>query len=204
MAVTSYATMLTYFLMDLPGVSDPLAKQALSMAGRKFCLDTEVYKKTLTAINVVADTQTYDLSGLLPATTTIKRLDDVRYGTSATDDTTAPYDTEEYSLVDDATFKFKYAPDTSITSGLVVNVILIPTVGSTALESNFFNKWYEGIASYAKYYLLKMDKNKPWYDLERATMVEREYFDYVSRAKREQYVQQKNGSIHIQRVPGRF
>ena len=203
-AVTSYETMLPIFLMDLPGVNNYLAKQALYMAGRKFCLDTELYSKELDPVDIVADTQSYSLSALLPDNTKIISFGDVRYGSSATTETTAPYLTDNYNLYEETYFKFVTAPTTSITDGLVCNVMLRPTVGSTGLESWFFDRYYEAINAYGKFYLLRMDSKKPWTDPNRAKDYESEYRDYLNRYRREKLTQYKNGLIHVEHVPERF
>lgn len=203
-AVTSYATMLPMFLMDLPGVTEPLAKQALYLAGRKFCMDTELYEKELAAINIVASTQTYSLSSLIPSETKIIRLDEVRFGESATDETTLPYKDHNYSLKSETIFKFRTAPAASITDGLVVHVILRPIVGSTGLESWFFDRYFEAINAYAKHYLLKMDNKKPWSSPNRAAGYLREYRDYLDRFKREKFTEFKNKDVFVEHRPARF
>lgn len=195
--VTSYQSMLPVFLMDLPGLNDVLAKQALALAGRKFCMDTELYTKELEPIDIVAETREYSLSSLLPSNTAIIRLAEVRYGETATDDTTTAYNVDNYSLEDETIFKFVTAPSEDITDGLVCNVILRPIVSSTSLESWFFDRYFEAIAAYAKYYLLSMDKKKPWSDSGRATSFKNKYRDYLDRYKREKFTEYKNKPVRV-------
>jgi hypothetical protein len=179
-AVTSYETMLPVFLMDLPGVSDILAKQALQLAGRKFCLDSRLYTKKLTAVNVVSGTSSYDLSSLLPASTKVIDFYEARTGATATTDTTAPVDKSKYIRTDESTFKFVQEPTSSIADGLVVTVILRPTVASTGLETWFYDRYFEAIVAYGRYYLLTLSKTQPWHDPERGKMYLEQYAEYLS------------------------
>lgn len=202
--VTSYKTMLSYVMVDVPNASDQIMLQALGLAGRKFCLDTELYEKELDPIDVVASTQTYSLSALLPSWTYIIRLKDVWYGTDATNETTTPWDTTKYTLYQENTFKFVTTPTESITDGLVVSVILRPTAAAKCIETWFYDRYFEPILAYAKYYLLKMDSNKGWADMNRAQMYLEEYTSYINKYKVEKFRQYKSSDVHIAHTPSRF
>lgn len=194
--VTSFSSMLSWFLMDLPTVPDPLAIQAIALAARKFCLDTELYTKILSPITTLEDVGTYSLVSLIPNRTKVIRLKTVWYGQDVTTHS-SPYDESNYDLEEENKFVFYTTPTSGITNGLIIEVVLRPAMNCKALDSWFFDRYCEAFMAYAKYYLLSMDRIKSWYDPQRAQEFLDNYRALISRYKREIFKKYKSADIHI-------
>jgi hypothetical protein len=162
--VVKYADLVSRMARDIPNFDYQDTLEALRDAGREFCNTSEAWYENLTAIDIVADQQSYALSTDYPAH--FKRVKSVHI-LSSTDVTNEAegqlMDASYYKLVLPATLKFKvnHTPSTAVTGGLVVEVVFAPNMNSTELPAWFMSRWGEGIIGKAMYELLKLhDVNK--------------------------------------------
>lgn len=77
---------------------------------------------------------------------------------------------------------------------LIVKIVLMPRLTCNEIDSWFMDKWAEGIIALAKVYLMSM-KNKNWSSPERVTYFQTVYEQYVSKALRERFVENKSAGM---------
>lgn len=180
--ITAYSDLLPYVIPELSGCPEPMITQALQRAGRRFCTDTEVWQKELTAMNIVASQAQY---GLNPAEVTdivgaqpepeVRKIAWVKISDAQQEVYTyklakytgaasvSPAQTPQYALE----FYEDYVPDTAITAGLVVKVVLIPNWSSSYISDFVLSGYGDAIGSGALSDLLMMP-GKPWFNPNRA------------------------------------
>ena len=161
--LTTFNAMLPYLMPDVPGCPENMALHALRAAAREFCGRTELWKKELVEIDVVADQQLYSLdpdvtAGVEPE---IRRIDKVKlYGALMPIDR---YDLVEYTSGTPATAQSlrwddAHIPATAAVDGLIVTAILVPDWATDALPDILMTRWGDGIVAKAAFDLLTLDR----------------------------------------------
>jgi hypothetical protein len=180
--ITSYSDLLPYVIPELSGCPEPMITQALQRAGRRFCTNTEVWQKELTTMDIVASQTQY---GLDPAEVTdavgaqpepeVRKISWVKISDAQQEVYTyklakytgaalvSPAQTPQYALE----FLEDYVPDTAITAGLVVKVVLIPNWNSSYISDFVLSGYGDAIGSGALVDLMMMP-GKPWFNHNRA------------------------------------
>jgi hypothetical protein len=164
-----------YVLMydELPGIDTYTLDQHLQQACRKFADDTEAFRETLAAIDIVAEQVDYTLTPSWDCR--IKKILGVwlRSSTDVTNDDEGVQQAEDYykfvrpntlTLADDI------EPTTAVTDGLIVEVVLVPEItqsGTNVVSIEFLNDYAEAIMSRA-FYTLEMMRGRKWTDIQRA------------------------------------
>ncbi len=198
--VAAYEDYIPFVMVDLPGCTDTTLKVYLQQAGRQFCIDSGCWLKELTAINLVADQQSYYLDTEEDAYT--QRVMWVKQKTATANEfqDLSPLDTYKYELRSDNTLYFtktEYTAPESITSGLQVKVLLRPELGSESLPEHIWDRYSEGILSYTRWKLMQQE-NKPWSNLLMAQRNEIEYKSKVTKAKMDLNKEFKDVNLMLQ------
>lgn len=166
----------------IPQAPIPTIERCIRNAARDFCRVSLCARQTLTPINIVADTASYDLSDQLDGNLTMVELLEARYhaGESNTPvrlEFTAPselnmilpdWDTEAGTPVyafhsDTDEITLAPIPQTSQTAGLRVEIAVGPALGATSIPAVLGGEWLKGIRAGALYYLYDMS-GQEWYD----------------------------------------
>lgn len=192
MAITAYADLLPSMRMRLPDCNDETIEQALWLAGREFCRDSEAYIVTLTSIDGVDAQKPYTLT--IPTQFDPLRVTEVRVLTE--DEVT---DGDKGRVLDPSKYDFHFASNVlefftapfseDITSGLVVMMALAPEEDEddTELDFEWVRRWSRYIKAGAYYHLFTMPKST-WASDAEAGKALGDYLKGVSFAKREVYV----------------
>lgn len=162
--VVKYTDLVPRMLRDLTNYAPATTLFALQDAGRQFCDQSEAWYEKLTALDLVANQQEYGLSTDYVAQ--MKRIKSVHILTD--EDVTAGregklVDPAHYRLDLPGTLKFfeGFIPASSVTGGLVVEVVFVPTMGTSELPEWIMARWAEGIIGHAMNHLLRTtDANK--------------------------------------------
>ena len=156
--IVKYTDLVPRMLRDLNNYSPASALFALQDAGREFCNRSEAWFEDLPSIDLVADQQYYALATDYVAE--IKLIKSVRVLTS--DDVTNELEGEivppsHYRMDLPGRLKFLtgYAPSTTVTGGLIVEVVLVPNMGTNELPEWIMSRWAEGIIGHAMNGLLR-------------------------------------------------
>jgi hypothetical protein len=184
--------------------------------GRRFCVETEVWRKELAAIDIVASQTQY---GLDPAEVTdaesaqpepeIRKLvwakisgsvqdaatyELVKYTGAAVSGTYAQ--TPQYAVE----FLEDYVPTSAITGGLEVKVVLVPNWNSSYISDFILSAYGFPIAAGAMADMMLMP-GKPWYNPDRAAY----HFDLwgrgVTDAVKERYAGRNSVSLRVNLTP---
>lgn len=173
--MTAYSGWLDYVVPDVPGITNPLAEQAIRNAVIDFCRRSRLYQKKLAAINVVGGTPTYTVtpdtgtlvSDFLTVLVNGKPIDpqtEAWLDANVTNwRTTATGPARAYISPANNQLTIVPTPSESIASGLVVTVAQRPTRASTECPDWLLEDYAEEIAHGAKWRLFAM-KRKPWSD----------------------------------------
>lgn len=176
--------------VEVPGCPLVLMDQKILDAAREFFRRTYIWRKELSAINIVAATTSYALtapSGAQIVDVTKVEIQD-RQLTRGFDFT--------MSLDADATVVLEDSPTANITGGLVVEVALMPALGTTSMEDRFYNMWPEAFAHGAKYYLMTIP-GKPWSNPEAAAYYRGEFLKFIERARIRENFNKAAGGLQV-------
>jgi hypothetical protein len=167
--VSSFNSLYPLLIPDV-GNDDTLMRQHLLQAARSFCRDTESWLKKIT-MTIAANQAPYILTpGALDAT--IIRPYRVW---DAGDDTLDPIATSAYRFDPSTrTLTFEATPTVGLANGLIAQVVLLPSITASDLETWFMERWAEGIVAGAKSSLFAMSR-KSWSNQERSEYWKREY-----------------------------
>ena len=209
--LTAYSDLLPTMVPELPGCSEAMITQALLDAGRTFCTETEVWQKELAAINIVASQAQY---GLDPAEVTdvsnaqpepeVKKISWVKISDAQQEVYTyklakytgaalsAPAQTPQYAVE----FLTDYVPDTAISAGLVVKVVLAPNWNSSYISSYVLSGYGQGIAALAKQNLMLMP-GKRWYNPSRANYLSGVYLSVFNAAVKDRYTDRNSADVRV-------
>lgn len=140
---------------------------ALRWATRLFCQRTEVWQVELDPINLVAEQVDYTI-GTDNWTASIVRIVEVRLRSDeevASGATGAIVAGQFYTFTPPSTLTLndQIEPHAAVTDGLVVKVILLPSLEAVELDSWLFNRYGEALIAKAVHDL-KGQQDKPWSD----------------------------------------
>jgi hypothetical protein len=183
---------------DMPNCGTPQLDYGILRAATWFCEKTLIWRETLTAIDIVADTYLYDLT---PTTGLVHSLYHVEYDDSPIQIKTEEYfddkykstnwrDTEStasnycYLTKDRSQIRLYPIPNTASTGALVVTVTLKPERDATAIPELLYTDYLDALVAGAKTYLLKKVE-QPWANLEYSQYYEKEFRMWVGLAKRD-------------------
>lgn len=157
---TSWTSYLPEVEAECRGVPRPMAVNAVREAAREFARRSKLFRETLSAINVVAEQEDYTLT---PATANSRIIapsyveydgtpvlpysEDLGDFTSPTWRNTG---IRRYHMADRSTLRLMWEPDTAITDGLIVRVILEPTINSTSWVDRLHDDWRTYVAAGAR------------------------------------------------------
>jgi hypothetical protein len=161
---------------ELPGIDNYTMLQHLQQAQRKFCDETNAWRETLAAINLVADQANYTCSPSWDCR--IKAVTEVwiRSSDDVTNDLEGTQQDEDYYKFirpDTLTLATDIIPSAAVTDGLLVTVVLVPEVtqsGTNVISLEFLNDYCEGIMERA-FYTLKMMPKQRWSDPAKAMKI---------------------------------
>lgn len=160
-------------LTHVPGCIDLLAKNAVLEAAIEFCERTKVNDEALAAIDVLADTGTYNLTA--PASTEIVEILSVKHDGESLDPTSrAALDADRPDWETDTDTPLAYfsdpgrttvtlgpTPDADLVGGLVVRAAVRPARTATTIDDFLYNQHLQAIAHGALARLFAMAK-KEW------------------------------------------
>ena len=201
MAITAYASLIPSMNVRLPDCSPAMIGQALWLAGRDFCVESEAYIVTLDAIDIVTDQQEYTLT--IPDQFDPIRAFEVRRRSE--DEVT---DSKKGTLIDASQYDFHIMTNVlefvtnifteDITDGLVVKLVLAPQEDQDDTELDF--EWVRKYARYIKagafYELFSMPKS-PWFSQIEAGKAYAEVRKGIAYAKREVKIQGTTRQLRI-------
>jgi hypothetical protein len=201
MAIAVYADLLPAMNVRLPDCPPDRIEQALWLAGRDFCVETEAYVAQLAAIDGVEDQKNYTLT--IPSPYDAHRITEVRRRTE--DEVT---DGEKGTIIDATNYNFHYesnlleffvAPfQEDITDGLTVELALVPEedLGSVPLDAGWFRRWAEYSKAGAFYRLFSDDK-LPWFSPQQAAIELATYRKGIAYARREVRIEGTNRQLRL-------
>lgn len=187
---TNYTDYTARMIAELPMVSPQVILQEMQKAGVQFFKASGVWTQFLSVMNIVANQAAYTLT--VPAMSQLFQIEQVVLNYTPTVnpfDTIPPTDPMNYYLSDDQTqliFHTTSIPSTSVTGGMQIRVMLIPTWDATGVPSCFINRYAEGIMARTKYNLFSMAR-KPWSDPHGAQRALIDYNKEMSEAARDKY-----------------
>lgn len=193
--ISTLADLRQLMIPELAMCPNPLIDQKIQQAHREFCRVSEAWKEKLDPIDLVEDEEHYTVSPSYDAH--IVRVNKV-WVRSETDvdngDDGILQDESQWDFTVPDTLEFVTAPTTDVTEGLVVEVILLPYPNSTDIDSEFVNRYHEGIVGYAMWQLLRM-KGKKWTDQNLAAVYRMQHEDVLASAMGQQRQDYKTGQI---------
>lgn len=207
--LTAYSELAELLRPDVPGAEPGVLLYYLRRAGRKFCADSEVFQRDITA-TLVADEDTYALA---LADHEVRRLVRVRFLDPAEDEAKNYFDGREihpdqYDLVFDETDRHQIrfsrnAVPNSDEAGftLVARVVLVPHQGTEVLPDDFLTRWQDAIRFYTLFDMMSME-GRPWSSAMGASRYLGEYQDAVARGRFE--VTHENKSVTKRMVAPSF
>ena len=185
---------------DMPDCGNTQLDYGILRAATWFCEKTFIWRETLTAIDIVADTYLYDLtpsdSDSLVHTLYHVEYDDVPIQIKSEEYFDDKYPTTNWRALTSTTPEYCYLvkdrsqirlvdiPDTAATGALDVTVVLKPTRTATTVPSLLYNDYLDALVAGAKAYLLKKVE-QPWANVEYAQLYDREFKMWVGMAKRD-------------------
>lgn len=188
-----WSDMFDYFLPELPGVGQDIAKTVIRRAAIEFCEETFVWTYELTPINVVAGTATYsmvapladsDIAVILNAWYDGKSIHPVSPENLAQFPVYWP-DVEgkpsHFTQETQDTVRLYPKPVDTVSDALRIRVGLRPSLASQGILDWLANKYIQEFAMGAKS-ILKAMNGKPWTDPEGAMMCRAQFEGAKTRA----------------------
>ena len=181
-----------------------LQKQALRRAARRFCMDTEAWRETMTSFNTVVDTDEYTLA--VPSAYIITAVDQVVFGRLlGIREAGSKINTLEsrYTFSQEGKLKFDDAP--TDVHAIIADVVYIPIRDSVTYIDWMIRLWGDGIKAGAQ----TDQKSSPesasspeaWYDPAGANEYKDDYIGTLFRAKRANFTGRKSGVVTIALTP---
>ena len=189
-AFTNYTDFVARMISELPMVSPQIILQEMQKAGVQFFKASGVWTQFLPVMNIVANQAAYTLT--MPSMSQLFQIEQVVLNYTPTVnpfDTIPPLDSMNYYISDDQTqliFHTTSIPSVSVTGGMQIRVMLIPTWDATGVPSCFVNRYSEGLMARTKYNLFSMSR-KPWSDPKNAQRALVDYNKEMSEASRDKY-----------------
>lgn len=157
--------LLPYAAIEASGCPTAVLKQALRLAGRDFCRDTEIWRETLTILSA-ADVAEYDLQNAHGEQATILRV----FGLTLDGSEQA---TDDFTFSAEGCLEFDTAPSED-DDEIVADVVLIPRMDATVYPAWLLADWGQAITALALARLKAMS-GKPWSDPNGAQWKMQEY-----------------------------
>jgi len=191
-ALTSVVELYPLLLPELPNCPTPLLLQVLQQTIRDFCVQSDLWRETLT-MNVVADQADYTLA----PTDTSSQVQRVVSVSISDVEQLQRYITfnptnSEITLDDDI------IPTAAETNGLDVVISLCPHIGypTTTFNAGMLNRWAEAFCMGAKARLMLMPQ-KDWSNGQLGMMYNQQFLTQVALARREVWTGYKNGTMSV-------
>jgi hypothetical protein len=212
MATTLFSALLSEILVEVPGVSDPLAEQALRNAAIEFCERTWVWRVDQEPLPAEAGIADYELE--LPDDTALVKVLDVwfqgdrltpagphelacEYDDWANETGTPKFYTQQST---GAVILLVPKPDAALADALTAKLAVKPARAATGMDADVLEKYFEAIAFGAKANLLAMS-NKPWSNAQDADRNRSRFASAMGAAN----VAASKGHVRApKRVPARF
>lgn len=179
-SIIAWSDFYDYVVPELPGIQLPLVDHWLRQISIEFCQETCVHTARVTPIDILADTSTYDLTSPVdetePYLVKAAWYDDIPLDIAPVDVLNRYYsywpdvtDTQPscYTHTRPDQITLYPTPDTALSGGLKVELVLRPTLVSTGLADWVFTRHVRDIAVGVKGRLMEMP-GKPWTNLQLA------------------------------------
>ncbi len=186
MAVNKYQDLHPFMLPELPGCTPAMILQALQRANRQFCMDTEAWVEDRT-LDIVADQTEYTLNPTWDAD--IRRVKELRLNNAENiaagnmGHVQAP-EFYQFQPPNTLVLEDEIKPSESVTKGLEIEVIIIPSLNATSIDPGFVEQWVDAIMGWAMHNLMTMERKK-WSNPNRAQFYWLQYMKGWTRAKSE-------------------
>lgn len=196
-------------LPQVPGCSDPLARQSLLDAAIEFCEKSLVVRQDLDMFFSVAGRKNYDLD---PPTNqhAIVRVLSVNYNGSRLHGifqedvpnllTTQAMPHAFYTTRVDNEFLLNLYPTPDERESIVVNTALKPTRNAVQVDDDLYNYWADAIVDGAISRIARIP-NQPFSDVNYAAAMQASFADKTARARMEAYQGRVRGGTRVQMRP---
>ena len=220
-AITSWNKHITNKLNRAPSV---LIEATVIDAVREFCEETHIWSVFCSDIDVVADTNSYDLKAAVPSLANIVAIKSIRYKEAKADDTEGDDDDyffltpvseeieeqvrsgswifdeadvpSEYYVDENWLIAFTTIPTHSSTDAIRANVYVKPTEADTTVEDFIYRDHRDAITYGALYRLYEMT-SMPWADLKLSEYFKTKFIDKCSDVKFIKYTGKTQKQIKI-------
>jgi hypothetical protein len=196
----------------VPGASKPEIDKAIITTIREFCTKTLLWKRKLTAVDVVAGTSEYTITA--PADAAIVDIDRIEVSDQFVNPTSMDLldrmpDTwrseeasqpSEYMVDAEKVLTLREIPTIGITGGIIIWAILKPTPTATTVPDFIYDDWYEAILNGAVAFLMRIP-NKSWSNLEGAEYYSGLYRAFLGDAKAKKVIGKARVSLRVQPSP---
>jgi len=191
MSITTYRGFLPYLKPLVPNCTTDFALQAIQLATRQFCVDSEGLIDRRRKFSLVADQKLYTVSasqtyfeilrGFEVRTNDAAGVTAGSYGTARANDS--------WVLRLPTTLEFFEAPSAAaVTNGLEVDLVVAPLFDTISMDFNFVIRWMPYILAGAAAWLMMMPK-EVWSDPSDAAVHQETFSEGVALCRREVYVQ---------------
>lgn len=196
----------------VPGANRTEINKAIITTIREFCTKSLLWKRKLTAIDIVAGTSEYiiaaptnaaivdidriEVSDLFVNPTSMDLLDRVPE-TWRSEEASQP---SEYMVDAEKVLTLRETPTQSITGGIIVWAALKPIPTTTTVPDFIYDDWYEAILNGAMAFLLRMP-NKSWTSIEGAEYYSGMYRASLGDAKAKKVTGKARVSLRVQSSP---
>ena len=183
--------LLPLLTIEAGGADQKFLKEALRLAGREFCRETEMWREIVSFLTVV-DVANYTIS--TPLQTAWAKTDLYRVYYVEQED--IALDSTDYTLSVAGVLTFDPAPGAT---GDTVEAycIVLPRRGCSNYPTWLLEQWTEGIIAGALWRLFSA-KNRPWSDPDMAQQKYEEYRRIVGMAKAMMLAGRKTGNLKVQ------
>lgn len=180
MAATTFSSLASRVLLEVPRCSAPLAEQALLDTSVDFLDKSGIYVVDHASVNLVAGTGTYTLTSPV-VDYEVARVQQMWWGNVVVKPDSADRLTQNWeddsgspaAYIQETTDSFRLVPmpdagAVAAQATLTIRVVLRPTRAATGVESWIANGWLDALVSGAKARLLAMPET-PWANPQFAT-----------------------------------
>lgn len=210
---------ISYWLQSVsnrvPGATKEIIDDAIRSSARKFCSDTHLYVRQLTAINIVALTPTYTLTA--PSDTAIVDVEHVEINdkpigavsedllNKSNENWRTQESTEPTQIMVDPekVLRLKQIPTEDITGGLKVWVSLKPNPTTTVIPDFIYDDWFDCVLNGALSKLLKQP-NQVWTNIQLGNFYENEYDGEMTKARGKRITGKTSVRLRVQQPPFRI
>jgi len=193
--------MIPFIVPETPSATEAIISMRLREAVRIFCRETESWRIKV-EIDRVDEQADYDVTILYDAY--IKRILSIKNRTSTTQsfDSITGMNLNQYRLNDEYTgfsFLSGYEPKNDLSTGIEIEMVLMPETNCEELSGNLLDRYYEGIVSKAKALLMRTPQT-PYFNPDLSQFYERDYIVCVANAIRENQIKFRNSNLQIKQL----